>query len=217
MQRLPRVTSWSSGELTLTISSSCVCSVRVQPTPQYGQIVSVCSCSSSRHSPAGAQLVLARRHERAGRADGDAVAAVDARRLGQRHVELGGDARLEAASGDRDRERVLVVDAAGLDALVTEDALRVIAHVEVVVELRRGRAAACRAARDARRIPRCSAARRAPSRGRSRSRAARGRGGGSCGRARSRCARPSRPAPCASTRGRACARPRPRRRRRGRR
>ena len=33
--------SWSSGEVTLTILLSCTCSVRLQPTPQYGQIVSV--------------------------------------------------------------------------------------------------------------------------------------------------------------------------------
>ncbi len=35
------------------------------------------------------------------------------------------------------RERVLGVDAAGLDALVAEDALAVVAHVEVVVDLHR--------------------------------------------------------------------------------
>src|SRR5206468_656340 len=50
-QRLPRVTSWSSGEVTLTISSSCTCSVRLQPTPQYGQTVSTWDCSSSCQSP----------------------------------------------------------------------------------------------------------------------------------------------------------------------
>src|ERR1700756_630512 len=52
MQRLPRVTSWSSGELTLTIASSWTWSVRLQPTPQYGQTVSTSVCSSSRQSPA---------------------------------------------------------------------------------------------------------------------------------------------------------------------
>ncbi len=84
-----------------------------------------------------AQVELALRHQRAGRTDGDAVAAVDAGRLGQRHVELGRDVRAEAAAGDRDRERVLGVGAAGLDALVTEDALRVVADVELVVDLHR--------------------------------------------------------------------------------
>ena len=34
MQRCPRVTSWSSGEVTLTIRLSCTCRLRVQPTPQ---------------------------------------------------------------------------------------------------------------------------------------------------------------------------------------
>src|SRR6266567_9270067 len=43
--RLPRVTSWSAGEVTFTIASSCTCSVRLQPTPQYGQTVSTCDCS----------------------------------------------------------------------------------------------------------------------------------------------------------------------------
>src|SRR2546422_397223 len=52
MQRLPRVTEWSSGELTFTIESSCTCSVRLQPTPQYGQIVSTCVWRDSSHSPA---------------------------------------------------------------------------------------------------------------------------------------------------------------------
>ena len=44
--------SWSSGEVTLTISLSCTCSVSVQPTPQYGQIVSVCAWAASSHVPA---------------------------------------------------------------------------------------------------------------------------------------------------------------------
>ena len=34
MQRCPRVTSWSSGEVALTIWLSCTCRVTVQPTPQ---------------------------------------------------------------------------------------------------------------------------------------------------------------------------------------
>ena len=84
-----------------------------------------------------AAVVLALEHQRAGRADGDAVAAVDARGVGQRVGELGGDAGVEPAPGDGDGERVLPVGAAALDALVTEDALRVVAHVELVVDLRR--------------------------------------------------------------------------------
>ena len=41
MQRLPWVTGWSGGDITLTIVLSWTCSDSVQPTPQYGQIVSV--------------------------------------------------------------------------------------------------------------------------------------------------------------------------------
>src|ERR1051326_303681 len=51
MQRLPCVTEWSSGEVTFTILSSCSCTVRLQPTPQYGQIVVVCSWRDSSHVP----------------------------------------------------------------------------------------------------------------------------------------------------------------------
>src|SRR5579863_9714489 len=50
MQRWPLVTAFSIGEVTFTISFSWTCSVRVQPTPQYEQIVSVCFCSASFHS-----------------------------------------------------------------------------------------------------------------------------------------------------------------------
>src|SRR5207253_10273708 len=40
-QRWPSVTELSSGEVTLTMSLSWTCRLSVQPTPQYGQIVSV--------------------------------------------------------------------------------------------------------------------------------------------------------------------------------
>ena len=46
------MTSWSSGLVTFTIALSCTCSSRLQPTPQYGQIVCVTACSSGFHSPA---------------------------------------------------------------------------------------------------------------------------------------------------------------------
>ena len=91
----------------------------------------------SSHVPAGAHVVLALEHQRPGRADLDAVAAVDARRLGQRQVVLGRHARVEAAAGDLDHEAVLPLLAAGIDALVAEDALGVITDVEVVVDLDR--------------------------------------------------------------------------------
>ncbi|MNC88437.1 hypothetical protein D3C83_42510 [compost metagenome] len=50
---------------------------------------------------------------------------------------LGRDVGAEAAAGDRDGEGVLGVDAARLDALIAEDALAVVADVEVVVDLGR--------------------------------------------------------------------------------
>src|SRR5205814_7314045 len=64
----------------------------------------------------------------------DAVAAVHAGGVGEDDVVLGRDVSIEAAAGNGDRERVLMVRAAGLDALVTEDALRVVAHVQLVVD-----------------------------------------------------------------------------------
>ncbi len=78
--------------------------------------------------------------------------------------------------------------AAGLDALVTEDALRVVAHVEVVVDLhglRDRRCVRAEARRIRRRSARCTRAPPARSRGRPTSRAARARAGGTC-RTRSR-------------------------------
>ena len=83
------------------------------------------------------QCELGLGHQRAGRAHRDAVAAVDARRLGQRHVLLGRDVGVEAAPGDGDGEGELRVGAARLDALVAEHALRIVADVEVVVVLDR--------------------------------------------------------------------------------
>ena len=87
--------------------------------------------------PGLAHGVLAGGHERARRAHADAVAAVHAGGVGEGHVVLGRDARVEAAAGDGDRERVLRVLATGLHALVAEDAARVVADVGLVVHLRR--------------------------------------------------------------------------------
>ncbi len=50
--RLPSVTSESAGESTFTIRLSCTCSESVQPTPQYGQIVSVTVWRDSSQVPA---------------------------------------------------------------------------------------------------------------------------------------------------------------------
>src|SRR5215472_2097335 len=82
-------------------------------------------------------VVLAGEHQGAGRAYPDAVTAVDTGRIGQADVELGGDAGIKPPAGDRDRERVLGVLTAGLDALVAQDAARVVADIAVVVALHR--------------------------------------------------------------------------------
>src|SRR5262245_4599905 len=76
-----------------------------------------------------AHRVLAHAHERTGGTDADAVAAVDARGVGESDVELGRDASVEPASRHRDREGVLRVGAARLDTFVAEDAARVVADV----------------------------------------------------------------------------------------
>ena len=47
MHRLPSVMALSSGEVAFTMRPSYVCSRSVQPTPQYGQIVSVVVCFDS--------------------------------------------------------------------------------------------------------------------------------------------------------------------------
>ncbi len=49
--RWPLVTEWSSGEVTRTIRSSWVRRDSWQPTPQYGQIVSVTVWADSSHDP----------------------------------------------------------------------------------------------------------------------------------------------------------------------
>ncbi len=191
-----------------------------------------------------AAVVLALEHQRAGRADGDAVAAVDARGVGERVGELGGDAGVEPAPGDGDGERVLPVGAAALDALVTEDALRVVAHVELVVDLRRlvhgggvaarrgsrggprarGRARrprtaapAGRSARDRPRTPRSSGRRWASPTGRPTRRGTRAPSCGCGSRAPNASGSPCRPRPCARTTAPGRGRPRSRRRTPGRR
>src|SRR5579862_4374536 len=52
MHRLPCVTDTSNGDVTFTISLSWTCRDSVQPTPQYGQIVSVTDWRLSSHVPA---------------------------------------------------------------------------------------------------------------------------------------------------------------------
>src|SRR3954471_13110254 len=52
MQRLPWVTGLSCGEVTFTISLSCTCRVRLQPTPQYAHTVVARVCADSSQVPA---------------------------------------------------------------------------------------------------------------------------------------------------------------------
>ena len=89
-----------------------------------------------------AHIIFALEHQRAGGTDADTVAAIDAGRIGQRNIELGGDMRGEAAAGDGDRESVLRVHSAGFHALVTKNALGVIADVKIVIDLDRLRTVA---------------------------------------------------------------------------
>src|SRR5690606_3907325 len=76
-------------------------------------------------------------HEGTGGTHPDAVPAEDAGRLRQHRVELGRDAGVEAPTRHPDRERVLGLDAARLDALVTENAAGVVTDVERIVHLDR--------------------------------------------------------------------------------
>ena len=71
------------------------------------------------------------------RADADAVAAVDAGRIGQGDCVLGGDAGVEAAPGHGDGKGVLRLVPACLHALVAKHAFGVVAHIEGVVHLDR--------------------------------------------------------------------------------
>ena len=137
MQRWPSVTDESDGEVTLTIRSSWAW--RLDRAADAAVRADRVGHGLGRLVPGArlAHVVLGLEHQRAGRADPDAVAAVDAGRLGQRDGLLGRDPGVEPAPGDGDRERVLRLLAAGVDALVAEDALRVVADVEVVVDLGR--------------------------------------------------------------------------------
>src|SRR6266567_7032313 len=78
-------------------------------------------------------VVLTGGHQRPGRAHADAIPAVHAGGAGQGHVVFGRYPGVEAAARDGDGEGVLRVLAAGLHALVAQDAARVVAHVRVVV------------------------------------------------------------------------------------
>ena len=109
----------------------------MHPTPQNPQIGLGDDLTLFVPRSGGPHVELGGRHQRAGGAHLDAVAAVDARRVRKRDVVLGGHVRVEAAPGDVDDEALLPLLAAGVDALIAEDALRVVAYVEVVVDLDR--------------------------------------------------------------------------------
>ena len=227
------MTSWSRGDVTLTISFSWTCSAGCSRRRSTGRSCRSTVCFVLVPCAGLPHVVLRFEHQRARRADADAVPAVDARRVRERDVELGRDVRVESAAGDGDRERVLRVGAARLDALVAEDATRVVAHVEIVVDLHRLGDVAV--ARPGRVVPGCACRGRgaaggpkrpvravvgmyrsaARARGRPTIRAARESACGCAARDRCPCARPCRPRPCASTPGRAYARPRARRRKGG--
>src|SRR6266850_7124295 len=82
-----------------------------------------------------AHFVFALEHERAGGADADAVSTVDTRGIRKGDVGFGGDPGIESAAGDGNGECVLRIASASFDAFITKDALRVVAHVEIVVDL----------------------------------------------------------------------------------
>ena len=137
MQRLPCVTEWSSGDVTRTIWPSCA---------SNGEVAAHAAIRTDRIGAglagfvprAGlAHVVFGLEHQRAGGTDADAVAAIHAGGIGQRDIVFGGDVGGEAASGDGDGEGVLRIHAASFHALVAENALGVIAHVEVVIDLDR--------------------------------------------------------------------------------
>src|SRR5579884_2821612 len=79
-------------------------------------------------------LVFRAEHQRAGRADADAVSAIDTCRIGQRRVELGRNRRIKTAARDRNGERVLRLRTARFDAFVAKNAFCVVAYVQLIVD-----------------------------------------------------------------------------------
>src|SRR5262249_62401430 len=76
-----------------------------------------------------AEVELDAADEGPGRTHRDAIAAVDARRVGQRRLVFCRDPGAEAAAGDADRKRVLPLGPARLAPLVAAGALRVVPDV----------------------------------------------------------------------------------------
>ncbi len=83
------------------------------------------------------QLVFRSEHQCSGWTHPDAVAAEDTGTLGQVNVELGRDPGVESPPGNGNSEGVLGIFATGFDALVAENALGVITHIEGVIDLHR--------------------------------------------------------------------------------
>ena len=84
-----------------------------------------------------AHVIFALEHQRAGGANADAVAAIDASRIGQRNVKLRGNVGREAATRHGNGKSILRVYAAGFHALVAENAFGVVADVKIVVDFYR--------------------------------------------------------------------------------
>src|SRR5437016_200546 len=84
-----------------------------------------------------AHIVFTLEHQSAGGTDTDAVAAINARRVGQRHVIFRRNVRVKSTPRDSNSKGVLRVAAAGLDAFVAKNAFRIIADVQIVIDLHR--------------------------------------------------------------------------------
>ena len=84
--------------------------------------------------PRFAEIMLALEHQGPRRTHPDTVPAVHAGRVRERNVEFRRDSRVKPTAGHGNRERVLRINAAGLDALVAENAFGVVANVQFVVD-----------------------------------------------------------------------------------
>src|SRR5579863_1649370 len=74
-------------------------------------------------------VIFALEHQRAGGADADAVATIDAGGIRQGNVEFGGDVSGETAASHGDGKSILRVHPTGFDTLVAENALGIVADV----------------------------------------------------------------------------------------
>src|SRR5437773_6453779 len=86
--------------------------------------------------PSGAHVVLGLEHQGARGTHADAIAAIDASGLRKRNIKLRGNMRGKTPPGDTNRKCILRIHTASFHALVAKNALRVVAHVEFVVDFR---------------------------------------------------------------------------------